>query len=383
MLFRKRLAAFLFILLCCLLLLIPTAPYSSANPEQSTLAAAPSASRPSSMPSFPDNEEARRLMQQTLSAAEIEKEIERIGAEQHALEQKTAALSSQAAKKKSDISEKEKRAGAVVRAYYTGDRDPLLTALLSAKTLSKWFIMLDYYEMIMGHDKEILAEYEKEYKDLRTTLAAAERSSLELAELRSALEEQKQRVEALHKDIDGTIQSSGNPESMAALLEEFTAYWQNIGIHEVKTYFKALSAAMNHLPQFVESRDGVLTRRGMTYELNLKEADLNEFLHSENKLFDNFAFTFENGSVIASGKSGDLSLRLQGHYTIQEEPMNGLMFHVDSIIFNSLELPDTTRKSLEEEFDLGFYPSKIVSFLHASEVDSKDGVLHVKLTLSF
>ncbi|AIQ13924.1 hypothetical protein PDUR_19935 [Paenibacillus durus] len=380
--------AFPLILLCCSLLLIPPAPYLSADPEQSATAAAPSASPPSSMPSasmpsFSDNEEARKLMQQTLSAAEIEKEIERIGAEQHALELSTAALSSQAAKKKADITEKEKRAGAVVRAYYTGDRDPLLTALLSAKTLSKWFILLDYYEMIMGHDKEILAEYEKEYKDLRTTLEAAERSSQELAELRSALEEQKLRVEALHKDINGAIQSSGNPESMAALLEEFTAYWQNIGIHEVKTYFKALSAAMNDLPQFVENREGVLTRRGMTYELNLKEADLNEFLHSKNKLFDNFAFTFENGSVIASGKSGDLSLRLQGHYTIQDEPMNGLMFHVDSIIFNGLELPDMTRKSLEEEFDLGFYPSKIVSFLRASEVDSKDGVLHVKLTLSF
>ncbi|MDT3426520.1 molecular chaperone GrpE (heat shock protein) [Paenibacillus forsythiae] len=381
MLFRIRLAAFLSILLCCLLL-IPPSSYSSADPEPSLLAAAPSASPPSSMPSFPDNEEARRLMQQTLSATEIEKEIRRIGAEQRALEQTTAELNSQADRKKADIADKEKRAGAVVRAYYMGDRDPLLTALLSARTLSKWFILLDYYEMVMGRDKEILAEYEKEYEALRATLAAAERSAVELAELKSALEKQKLRVEALHKDIDNTIQSSGNPENMAALLEEFTAYWQNIGMHEVKTYFKALSAAMNDLPQFVEGRDGVLTRRGMTYELNLKEADLNEFLRSRNKLFDNFAFTFESGSVIASGKSGDLSLRLQGHYTVQEKPVNALMFHVDSIIFNGLELPDTTRSSLEEEFDLGFYPSKIVSFLRASEVDSKDGVLLVKLKLS-
>lgn len=121
----------------------------------------------------------------------------------------------------------------------------------------------------------------------------------------------------------------------------------------------------------------------MTYDLNLKEEDLNAFLHSQNKLFNNFAFTFNNGSVTAAGKDGDLSLRLQGHYTIQEEPVNGLMFHVDSIVFNGLELPDTTRASLEEEFDLGFYPSKIVSFLHATEVDSKDGVLHVRLGLSF
>ncbi|RQW11772.1 hypothetical protein EH198_11550 [Paenibacillus rhizophilus] len=376
-------AAALTIPLFCSLLLIQPAPYLSADPLPSELSPAPSVSSPSSMSSFPDNAETRRLMQQTLSAAEIQKEIERIGTEQSTLKQTTAALTRQAAEKKKGIAEKEKRAGAVVRAYYTGDRDPLLTAFLSAKTLSKWFILLDYYEMIMGRDKEILAEYEQQYKNLQTTLAAAERSSKELAELKSALEEQKLRIEALHKDIEGGIQSSGDPQNMTALLEEFTAYWQNIGMHEVKTYFKALSSAMDHLPEFVESRDGVLTRRGTTYDLNLKEEDLNEFLYSQNKLFNNFSFTFENGSVIAAGKNGDLSLRLQGHYTIQEEPLNGLMFHVDSIIFNGLELPDTTRASLEKEFDLGFYPSKIVSFLHATEVDSKDGVLHVRLRLSF
>ncbi|BCG60259.1 hypothetical protein [Paenibacillus sp. URB8-2] len=383
MLSPKRLAAALAIPLFCSLLLIPPAPYLSADPQPSGLAPAPSVSSPSSISSFPDNAETRRLMQQTLSAAEIQKEIERIGTEQSLLEQTTTALTRQAAEKKKDIAEKEKRAGAVVRAYYTGDRDPLITALLSAKTLSKWFILLDYYEMIMGRDKEILAEYEQQYKGMQTTLAAAERSSKELAELKSALEEQKLRIEALHKDIEDGIQSSGDPQNMTALLEEFTAYWQNIGMHEVKTYFKALSSAMDHLPEYVESRDGVLTRRGMTYDLNLKEEDLNAFLHSQNKLFNNFAFTFNNGSVTAAGKDGDLSLRLQGHYTIQEEPVNGLMFHVDSIVFNGLELPDTTRASLEEEFDLGFYPSKIVSFLHATEVDSKDGVLHVRLGLSF
>jgi hypothetical protein len=59
------------------------------------------------------------------------------------------------------------------------------------------------------------------------------------------------------------------------------------------------------------------------------------------------------------------------------------MFHVDHVVFNGLELPDTTRQALEEDFDLGFYPQKIVSFLHATEVSSADGILHVKLSLSF
>lgn len=59
------------------------------------------------------------------------------------------------------------------------------------------------------------------------------------------------------------------------------------------------------------------------------------------------------------------------------------MFHVDDVVFNGLKLPDTTRQALEEEFDLGFYPSRIVSFLQATEVSSTEGMLHVKLSLSF
>ncbi|MNY82661.1 hypothetical protein D3C86_2249010 [compost metagenome] len=59
------------------------------------------------------------------------------------------------------------------------------------------------------------------------------------------------------------------------------------------------------------------------------------------------------------------------------------MFHIDNVVFNGLELPESTRQDLEDEFDLGFYPGKIVSFLHATEVESKDGVLYVKLGISF
>ncbi|MNC64164.1 hypothetical protein D3C75_1143390 [compost metagenome] len=121
----------------------------------------------------------------------------------------------------------------------------------------------------------------------------------------------------------------------------------------------------------------------MTYNLALKEEDLNEFLVSQNKLFQDFGFHFNNGNVTASGSSGGLTLTLTGHYSIQSEPVNGLMFHIDNVVFNGLELPESTRQDLEDEFDLGFYPEKIVSFLHATDVESKDGVLYVKLTISF
>lgn len=371
---RSRYPVMLLILFCFTVLPLTPPAFLSADPGTG-LTAAP--------PDMPDNEETRRLLEQTLSSAEIEQEIGRISSEQKALEQQASILEKRASAQKNAITDQQERAGAIIRSYYMGERDGLLAAVLSAKSISRLLALYDYYEIVIGRDQDILSQYEEEYKKLKATLTAAQRSSQELAELKAVLEEQKARMAILNEDIESGIQSSSDPARMSALLEEFTKYWENIGIHEVKTYFKALSSAMKHLPQFVQSRDGILTRKGMTYHLALKEEDLNEFLVSQNPLFQDFAFHFNNNEVTASGKSGGLSMTLTGHYTIQEEPVNGLMFHVDHVLFNGLELPDTTRKALEEEFDLGFYPEKIVSFLRATEVSSADGVLHVKLSLSF
>lgn len=368
----RRFSVLLILMILTILPLSSTA-YLSAGPGSIT----------SSPPILPDNEETRKLLEQTLSSSEIEKEIARITAEQAVLEEKVAVLKKQAAAKQTAILDQQQRAGAIVRSYYMGERDGLLAAVLSAKSIGRMLALYDYYEIIIRRDHDILRQYEGEYKDLKSTLAAAERSSKELAELKTALEDQKTRVAALNEEIEGGISASSDPESMSALLDEFTKYWENIGIHEVKTYFKALSSAMNHLPQFVQSRDGILTRKGMTYNLALKEEDLNEFLVSQNKLFQDFGFHFNNGNVTASGSSGGLTLTLTGHYSIQSEPVNALMFHIDNVVFNGLELPESTRLDLEDEFDLGFYPEKIVSFLHATTVESKDGVLYVNLSISF
>ncbi len=368
----RRFSVLLILMILTILPLSSTA-YLSAGPGSIT----------SSPPIIPDNDETRRLLEQTLSSTEIEKEIARITAEQAVLERKVEMLKKQATAKQTAILDQQQRAGAIVRSYYMGERDGLLAAVLSAKSIGRMLALYDYYEIIIGRDHDILRQYEGEYKDLKSTLAAAERSSKELAELKTALEDQKTRVAALNEEIEGGISASSDPESMSALLDEFTKYWENIGLHEVKTYFKALSSAMNHLPQFVQSRDGILTRKGMTYNLALKEEDLNEFLVSQNKLFQDFGFHFNNGNVTASGSSGGLTLTLTGHYSIESEPVNALMFHIDNVVFNGLELPESTRQDLEDEFDLGFYPEKIVSFLHATTVESKDGVLYVKLSISF
>ncbi|WMT42423.1 hypothetical protein RE628_08665 [Paenibacillus sp. D2_2] len=82
------------------------------------------------------------------------------------------------------------------------------------------------------------------------------------------------------------------------------------------------------------------------------------------------------------GSKEGLEISVEGHYTIENQPQNALVFHIDKLVFNGLELPDTTRTELEDEFDLGFYPKEIVPFIEATEAVIDEGQLTVKLKLS-
>jgi len=139
---------------------------------------------------------------------------------------------------------------------------------------------------------------------------------------------------------------------------------------------------MKNMPDWVQNNKDMLSIDGLNYTLTIPEKKLNEFLREQNEMFNNFEFVFEDDAVSVSGQRDGLDVTITGHYTIENKPDNGILFHVDELKFNGLALPDTTRKSLEEEFDLGFYPQKIVSFLKAKSVSVKDGQLVVKLSVS-
>lgn len=78
----RRLFAAILILTC--IVMPPASPvYLSAGSGSASGVSAPP-------PSMPDDEETRKLLEQTLSSAELEREIARITAEQQTLEHKAA-----------------------------------------------------------------------------------------------------------------------------------------------------------------------------------------------------------------------------------------------------------------------------------------------------
>ncbi|MGX1828825.1 coiled-coil domain-containing protein [Paenibacillus taichungensis] len=331
----------------------------------------------------PSSEETRDILQQSLSIVEIDHEIERIAVRQKQLDEQRQTLSIQLQEQEDQIHTQQDRAGAVVRSYYTGERDSLLMTVLGARSIKDLFILYDYYQIIIGRDHAVLDKYQDQYRTMQQTSAQINQTSAELSELKNNLQNQRERVLALQKEVDGKVAASGDAAAMQKLMDELTIYWENIGIYEVKRYFKALASAMQNLPQFIQEQNGGISTTGTSYTIRIGQDELNTFLRSQNPIFEDFAFQFDKDRITASGQRDQLQLSIEGHYTVEDEPQNSIRFHVDKLVFNQLELPDTTRRMLEREFDLGFYPQKILSFVKATEVSTSEGILEVKLAISF
>lgn len=341
-----------------------------------------SISRPMLIRAEPTAEETKQILEKSLSIVEIDHEIERIQKQQQTIAAQVASLEQQLAIKNEQIQSKREQAGSVLRAYYMGDRESLLAAMLTLDSLDKFFSTYDYYAMIMEHDHDILNTYTAEYKEIERIEKNYRTNQQELASVLQNLQQQRSRVLALQSDVNDRLAHSTDPEKLKLLIQELTNFWQNIGIYEVRTYFKALSESMQDLPTMIKNNKESLVIDGFNYTINIKEDDLNQFLRDKNDLFKNFAFHFEKDMLIATGQRNNIEIAIKGHYTVEDKPENCILFHVDHLIFNGLELPDTTRKALEKEFDLGFYPAKLVSFIKATSVSIDDRTLQVKLKMN-
>jgi hypothetical protein len=332
-------------------------------------------------PQTTDEEDMHSLLEKSLSVVEIDKEIVRIQEQKQQLTLTMTDTEKQLLQQEQQISDKQDEAGSVLRAYYMGERDYLFSALLSFDSLSELFQMMDYAEIILTHDKHTLNTYVEQYRKVREGYQQLETRRSELTVIEEQLQAQRERVLALEKQVDEQLAGRSDAERIRILIKELTSYWETAGLDEVKQYFRALSKAMKKLPDFVQDNKQLLEIKGFQYTIRVPEVDLNSFLREQNDIFNNFSFEFMDGKVIAQGKRDNMEIKITGHYTIENDPKNAILFHVDELLFNGFSLPDTTRRALEEEFDLGFYPDLIVSFLKADSVEMKDGELTIKLNL--
>jgi len=331
----------------------------------------------------PEEQAIQRLLEKSLSVVEIDKEIARVQEEQHKLEASLSAAAAGIYDKELQIERQRDEAGKVLRSYYMGERDWLLAALFSFRSMKDWLQMLDYIDILFARDRNMLYQYAEEARMLREQYDKQAEAHRKLEKVEADLLTQRERVAAIQQELDTALAGRSDADRLRLMMTELTGYWNNAGMKEVRTYFEALSEAMKHLPEWLQDHKDYLEINGFQYTLRVPEDALNAFLREQNDLFDVFEFRFENDQVIASGKRGGMSIEVAGHYTVETEPSSSIQFHVDLLKFNELALPDTTRRELEQSFDLGFYPQQIVSFLRAKDVSVQDGKLIVTLSVKF
>jgi hypothetical protein len=326
-------------------------------------------------------EQTRQLLEKSLSVVEIDREIGRIselkGDTQTAIDQSERRLAQQ----EIAIAVQKEKAGRVLRSYYMGYKDFWLSSLLSANSLPDLIHVWDMMDMIVKSDHETMDQYKVDYKQLKKGYDQLKNENNDLSAVEQQLIAQRERIVALQSELDQALATSGNKDMLLRLMEELQAYWENVGLYEVRQHFKALANAMRNLPDFVKATPGIIQTNGLQTKLTITDEQLNEFLRGEDSRFDDFSFTFNDGLLTLEGNNGNIQVMIQGRYTVEDEPENAIRFHVDKLVFNGLELPDTTRADLEREFDLGFYPQKLIKFVKAQSVSMEDGKLIVQLKI--
>lgn len=327
----------------------------------------------------PALEHTRELLQKSLTIVELDREIER-------LSEQEVHLTAQIHKTDADIAEQEIKmakardnAGRVLRAYYMGERNQIWSLLLHTDSFSDAIAVYQYLNMIFVNDRKRLAAYSDSHeklKALREQLVAADN---ELKEIKAEFIAQRDNRIALQQQVDEELASSPEATEVFKQMVDLTTAWKDKGLPVFRDYFQAISTEMKSISELLAGDNRSKYMNGLTFQIS--DQDLITFFRGKNPLFDNIDFSFQDGAFSASGSEEDVEVTIKGRYIIEHQEVSLLRFQVDELTFNGFVLPESTNRSLEEEFPLGFSPESIISFVQASEVSTEDGMLTIKLKL--
>jgi len=207
-------------------------------------------------------EDTRKLLEQSLSIVELDREIERIsglkGTTQAAIDRSSQKLSQQ----EIAIAVQREKAGRVLRAYYMGYKDFWLSALMNANSLPELIQVWDTMDMIIRSDNETMNSYSAEYQALKKGYSQLQHDKDDLAAVERQLIAQRERVIALQQELDQALAASNDEQMLLRLMDELQAYWKNVGLYEVKQHFRALANAMSDLPDYIQKRQALFNRMG-------------------------------------------------------------------------------------------------------------------------
>jgi hypothetical protein len=324
-------------------------------------------------------EHTRALLQKGLTLHELDQEMARLAAEEPAIAAKIDEARRESVIQGERLDAARDRAGRVIRAYYMGQRKPLWSLVLTAKSFSQALAIFEFVSQIVENDQRALGTYREAKQSWEQSEKHWSEVQAELSSLRTKLLEQREKLLVLQQELDQELAEAPDADALKEQLLALTSSWEQRGLPLFKSYFQALSESFNQMPELLTKQNN-LTVQGLDYTFRIDDGDLNEFLRGKNPMFHQFTFEFQDGQVIASGQEGDIHVLIKGRYELESQP-NAIRFHIDELVYNGLLLPETTAKALESDYQLAIYPQHFASFFVATGVDVNDGSMAVTLKL--
>ncbi|MEB3100655.1 hypothetical protein [Ferviditalea candida] len=310
----------------------------------------------------------QQLLQKGLTIHEIDQEVQRLSEQDTQFANQIQANQAKLAELQGKTEDLRRRAGKVLVSYYTGQRNKLWLILFQAGSLTEALDLYEYLSAVMDGDRKALQSYKQNVQDIQKTNTNLEANRTRLNTVKQQLLDQRKRLVALQKQLDAELASRKDAEAIKRQIQEVNTSWEQKGLPVFKTYLQALSDAMDHFPKFISTYKDSLTMDGFNYSLEIQDQQLNEFLRNENPLFTQVTFAFEQNELVIKGMQDQMNVEIRGYFILEQKPENVLRFVITHLKFNGLELPDTRRNQLQEQFQLGVYPQKIASFLTATDV---------------
>lgn len=327
-------------------------------------------------------EETRKLLQESLTISEIDREVQRLSEEEARVGIRIEETGKAVIQQEERVKLTREHAGKVLRSYYTGDRDGMWLLLLNADNFSDALIIFQYLLTIVESDQRLLDKYLASYRELKDLNMQLENIRTDLKLLKAQFLAQRVRLVGLQQQLDEKLAHVDNKEQLLVQMDELSQAWRKDGLPLFRQFLEAMSDAMLVLHEYIKTNDNSVEVNGNKYTFRIKDEQLNPFLRSKNKLFEQFVYTITNEHISIKGQKDDLEIMIKGHYVIEDDPENALRFTLDELIYNGFTLPDTTRNEMQQQFSMTFYPKRFAEALKATDVKHNQGELAIELEFS-
>lgn len=326
--------------------------------------------------------EIRDLLGKGLTIYEIDQELVRLDEKEALLIVEIGEVTTQVEVQEKVVEAKRIQAGKVLRSYYKGKRDNLWLLILNADNFYEALQTYYYLSVIFKQEQRILESHASSYRELKQLLSKLEQDRETLQLIRREYIAQRNRLVALQEELDQQLAEREDREEVLDAIDALTHIWETKGLPVFKYYFAQLAKAIGKLPEEIIARGNMKLQKGR-FVMTITDTELTEFFRNQYpEDFENFTFSFAENDFTAFGARDDIAMSIKGYYELDEEA-NIIYFHLTKLVYNGFELPDTTLRSLAEQFDLNFYPDLLdMPFkVNAQEVKIENGQLSISFVL--